>query len=167
MLESELAEIVPTWAIALSSAVGLDRLLQLGDGGRDGLVDTALQVHRVDTGGDGLEAFLDERLGEDGRGRGAVTGHVGGLRGGFLDDLGADVLVLVGEFDFLRDRDAVLGDGRGAEALLEHDVAALRAEGDLDGVGEGVDTLQHARAYVFAEADFFRCHEIFASEFLN
>src|SRR6187402_106515 len=131
------------------------QLLQLGNGGRDGLIDTALEVHRVDAGGNGLEAFLDERLGEDGRGRGAVAGHVGGLRGGFLHDLRADVLVLVGEFDFLRDRDAVLGDGRDAEALLDHDVAALRAQGDLDRVSEGVDTLQHAGADVFAEADFF------------
>ncbi len=32
------------------------------------------------------------------------------------------------ELDFLRDRHAVLGDGGSAEALLEHDVAALGAE---------------------------------------
>ena len=50
------------------------------------------------------------------------------LRSDFLHHLRAHVLELVLELDFLRDRDAVLGDGRGAEALLEHGVAALRAE---------------------------------------
>src|SRR5699024_1426817 len=40
------------------------------------------------------------------------------------------------EFDLLGDRHAVVGDGGGAPGLLEHDVAALGPEGDLDGVGE-------------------------------
>src|SRR6185437_7415616 len=126
-------------------------LLQLADGGRDGLVDA---------GGHGLEAFLDERLRQHGGGGGAVTGDVGGLRRGFLDDLRAEVLVLVGQLDLLRDGHAVLGDRRGAEALLEHDVAALRAQGDLDRIGQGVDALQHAGAGVFAETYFFSSHTI-------
>src|SRR5690606_31803422 len=37
-------------------------------------------------------------------------------------------------------RDAVVGDGGRAPGLLEHDVAPLGAEGDLDGVGELVHT---------------------------
>src|SRR5690606_41592484 len=40
----------------------LGELLQLFDGGLDGLVDAALEVHRVHAGGDGLAAFADERL---------------------------------------------------------------------------------------------------------
>jgi hypothetical protein len=68
-------------------------LLQLADGGRHGLVDAALQVHRVDAGGHGLEAFLDERLCQHGRGGGAVTGDVGRLGSGFLDDLRTEILV--------------------------------------------------------------------------
>ena len=158
---------VPTWAIALSSAVGLGQLLQLADGGDHRLVDAALQVHRVDPGGDGLEAFLDERLRQHGGGGGAVTGHVGGLGSGFLDDLRADVLVLVGQLDLLGDGDAVLGDRGGAEALLEHDVAALRTQRDLDRIGQGVHALEDARAGVFAEADFFSGHNFFASKKLN
>src|SRR6185437_1046310 len=135
-------------------------LLQLTDGGRNRLVDATLQVHRIDTGGHGLEAFLDKRLRQHGGGGGAVTGDVGGLRRGFLDDLRAEVLVLVGQLDLLRDGHAVLGDRRGAEALLEHDVAALRAQGDLDRIGQGVDALQHAGAGVFAETYFFSSHTI-------
>ena len=45
----------------------------------------------------------------------------------FLHHLRAHVLELVFELDLLGDRDAVLGDGRGAERLVEDDVAALRA----------------------------------------
>src|SRR6185312_4166424 len=135
-------------------------LLQLTDGGRNRLVDATLQVHRIDARGHGLKAFLDERLCQHGGGGGAVTGDVGGLRRGFLDDLRAEVLVLVGQLDLLRDGHAVLGDRRGAEALLEHDVAALRAQGDLDRIGQGVDALQHAGAGVFAVTYFFSSHTI-------
>ena len=58
------------------------------------------------------------------------------LRGDLLHELGAHVLVGVLELDLLGDGDAVLGDGRAAEGLLDDDVAAARAERDLDGAGE-------------------------------
>ena len=96
-------------------------------------------------GGDGLQAFLQDRLRQHGRGGGAVTGDVGGVGSDFLHHLRAHVLELVLELDFLGDGHAVLGDGRGAEALVEHHVAALGAERDLDGVGEDVDAGEHAR----------------------
>ena len=48
-----------------------------------------------------------------------------GLGGDLVDHLGAHVLELVLELDFLRDRHAVLGDARRAERLLDDDVAAL------------------------------------------
>jgi hypothetical protein len=65
-----------------------------------------------------LQALDVDRLGEHGRGGGAVAGHVGGLGGDLLDHLRAHVLVLVLELDLLGDGDAVLGDGRGAPGLL-------------------------------------------------
>ena len=77
---SLLAEIEPTWAISLLVVTG-GLLLQFGDGGGDGLVDAALQVDRVETGGNVLQAFLNDGLGQHGGGGGAVTGVVGGLRG--------------------------------------------------------------------------------------
>jgi hypothetical protein len=103
-----------------------------GDGSLHGLVDAALEVHRVHAGGDRLQALAQHGLGQHGGGGGAVTGDVGGLGSDFLDHLRAHVLELVFELDFLGDGHAVLGDGRGAEALVEHDVAALRAERDAD-----------------------------------
>src|SRR5690606_15091635 len=75
-----------------------------------------------------------------------------------LHHLRAHVLELVGQLDLLGDGHAVLGDGRRAEALVEHDVAALRTEGGLDGVGEDIDALDHARTRIFSKTDFFGCH---------
>src|SRR4051812_25854831 len=133
-------------------------LLQLRDDVLDREVDAALQIHRVHAGGDRLGAFLHDRLGENGGGGGAVTGEVRGLRGDFAHHLGAHVLELVFELDLLGDGDAVLGDARRAERLVEDDVAALRAERHLDGVGENVDTAKHLVARVDGEFDFLGSH---------
>src|SRR5688572_22172008 len=137
---------------------GLADLLQLLDGRGDRLVDAALQIHRVHAGGDVLHAFGDDRLREHGRGGGAVTGDVGSLGSDFLHQLGAHVLELVLELDLLCDRHAVLGDGGGAERALEDHVAALRAEGDLDRIGQDVHARDHANARVLFEFDVFGCH---------
>jgi hypothetical protein len=73
------------------------------------------------------------------------------LAGDFLHHLGAHVLVGIFELDLLGDGDAVLGDGRRAEFLVEDDVAALGAEGDLDGAGEFLDAAQDLLARGFVE----------------
>src|SRR6266436_6178956 len=61
----------------------------------------------------------------------AVAGNIGSLGSDFADHLCAHVLEGVLQFDFLRNRHAVLGDDRRAELLFDHRVAALGAEGDL------------------------------------
>jgi hypothetical protein len=66
-----------------------------------------------------------------------------GPAGDLTDHLGAHVLELVGQLDLLGDGDAVLSNPGRAIALVEHDVAPLGAERDLDRVGEQVDTAQH------------------------
>src|ERR1700730_8468031 len=53
---------------------------EVGDHGVHCQVDTTLQVHRIHAGGNRLGAFPDDRRGQHGRGGGAVTGNVGGLR---------------------------------------------------------------------------------------
>ena len=70
------------------------------------------------------------------------------LEADFAHHLRAHVLELVGKLDFLRDRHTVLGDARCAEALLDHDVAALGTECDLYGVGEDFDAAKHLVARV-------------------
>src|SRR5712672_3548551 len=127
---------------------------EVGDHGVDSQVDTALQIPRIHAGGNRLGAFPDDRRGQHSRGGGAVAGRIGRLGGDFAHHLGAHVLELVVKLDFLGDGDAVLGDAGSAERLVEHDVAALGAERDLDGVVEDVDAAQHAVAGIDAEFDF-------------
>src|SRR5690606_16857514 len=139
--------------------VGLDRhSLELGHQRIDGLVDAALERHRIGTGGDVLEALTVDGLRQHGRGGGAVAGQVGSLGGHFLDHLGTHVLDRIGKFHFLGHRDAVLGDRGRSELLVDHDVAALGAEGHLDRLGEGVDTLLETCPGFHVEDQFLRCH---------
>ena len=142
MVVSLLAEMVPTCAISSRLLVGLRERLELVDDRLDGLLDAALEAHRVVARGHHLRALGEDRAREHGRGGGAVAGDVGGLGGDLLHHLRAHVLELVLELDLLGDRDAVLGDVRRAEGLLEDDVAAAGAERDGDGVGEDVDAAQ-------------------------
>ena len=147
------AEMEPTLAI---SFLGLDILggrLDLGDDGLDGLLDAATDGERVGAGRDVAQALAHDDLGEQRGGGGAVAGDVVGLDGDLLDELGAHVLERVLELDLLGDGHAVVGDGRRAELLLEHDVTALRAERDLDGVGELVDAGRKTVASIFFETD--------------
>jgi hypothetical protein len=78
----------------------------------DGLLDAALEAHRVGAGGDVLEALADDRLGEHGRGRRAVAGDVVGRRGDLADELRALVLERVLDLDLAGDGDTVVGDRR-------------------------------------------------------
>src|SRR6185312_15868415 len=71
---------------------------------------------------------------------------IGGLRGHFAHHLRAHVLELVLELDLLGNGHTVLGDARRAERFLDHHVAALGTQRDLDGIGEDVDAAQHAFA---------------------
>jgi hypothetical protein len=133
-------------------------LLQIRNDRLDGEIDAALQVHRVHAGGHRLGAFLDDRGGEHGRRGGAVAGNVRGLGCHLAHHLRAHVLELVFELDLLGDGDAVLGDARGAEALVEHHVAALGAERHLDRIVENIDAAQHLVARVDRESDFLGSH---------
>lgn len=142
-------------------AVGRNRLgqvAQLVEHGTHRLVDAALEIHRVHAGGHMLHAFLHDGLGEHGGGRGAVTGNVGGLGGDLLDHLRAHVLEAILQLDFLGDGHAVLGDGRGAEAALDDDVAALGPERHLHGIGKHVHALDDAGARAVVEFDVFCTH---------
>ena len=127
--------------------------MKLLNDGLDGLVDAALKGDRVGAGGDVTQALVDQRLGQNGRGGGAVTRDVVGLLGDFLHQLGTDALERIVEVDFLSDGDAILGDRGGAPLLVEHDVAALGAKRHLDGVGQQVEAVFHATTGILIELD--------------
>ena len=108
------AEIDAVAAICSLVSTSLAWLPSTSDTDVDGLLDAALEGHRVGAGRDVAQPFLDQRLGQHGRRRRAVTGHVVGLLRYFLDQLGADLLARVVELDLLGDADAVVGDRGGA-----------------------------------------------------
>src|SRR5713101_5025476 len=131
------AEIVPTWATMLpltgfaiffNSAVSASTAFSI-----------PLDVHRVRAGRDVLRPLPVDRLGEHGGRRGAVTGRVRRLARDLAHHLRAHVFQRIPEVDFLGDGDAILRDGRRAEFLVDHDVAAFGTERDLDRVGQLVD----------------------------
>ena len=66
-----------------------------------------------------LAALAEDRLRQHRRRGGAVTGHVRGLAGDLLHQLGAQVLEVVLELDLLGHRDAVVGHGRRAELAAQ------------------------------------------------
>ncbi len=131
--------------------------------GLDGGVDALLQGGRGGAGGDVAQALADERLGQDGRGGGAVTRYVVGLGRHLLDELGAQVLVRVVELDLARDGDTVVGDGGSAELLVDDDVAALGADRHLDRVGKLVDAALKGATGVLVELKNLR-HGLYPSQ---
>src|SRR5437899_3075527 len=130
---------------------GLGHVLQLLDHHGDGLLDAALQGHRVRAGRHVLEAAAEDGLGQDRRRRRAVARDVGGLGRDFLQHLGAHVLAGVLELDLLGNGDAILGQGGAAELLGDDDVPPLRPERDLDGVRHDVDAAQARSAGFLVE----------------
>ena len=129
---------------------------ELGDQGGHGRLDAPLEAHRVGAGGHVAQALAHHGLSQHGGGGGAVARDVVGLLGDLLDELGADLLVRVLELDLLGDAHAVVGDGGRTPLLLEHDVAALRAQRDLDGVGELVHAALEAAPRFGVELNEFR-----------
>jgi len=93
-----------------------------------------------------VNAFRENR-----RRRRAVARRVARLAGDFADHLRAHVFVGVFQFDFLRDRDAVLGDGRRAEFLVNHHIAALGPERGDDRLGKLLDAAQDRLPRRFVE----------------
>ena len=139
------AEMDATWAISSLDSTSLDWSLISSTAAIDGLLDAALEGHRVGAGGDVLHAALDHGAREH-RGRGgAVTGDVVRLGGDLLGELGAHVLPRVLQLDLLGDRHAVVRDRGSAPLLVEHHVLALGPERDGDGVGELVDARPRGR----------------------
>jgi hypothetical protein len=112
-----------------------------------------------------LAPSLDDGLGQHCRRGGAVAGEIIGLGGDFAQHLRAHVLELVLKLDFLGDGDAVLGDARRAEGLVDDDVAALRTQRHLYCVSENVDAAQHLLARFAVKPDFFCSHFSFLSVF--
>ena len=133
--ESAFAEIAPTCAIALSSAVGSESSF------RDSTArTTALSMPRLRSIGF-IPAATDFRPSTSIDWANTVAVVVPSPAMSEVCDA-TSLTIWAPMFSNLSsssilfgNRDAVLRDGRGTETLLEHDVAALRAKGNFHGVG--------------------------------
>src|SRR5207248_10407260 len=139
----------------------LRALLDVFDDRVDCHVDAALEIHRVHPGCHRLDTLSHHRVGENGRGGRPVARDRAGLAGHLAHHLRAHVLELVAELDFLGDRYAILGDPRGAVALVENDIAAFGPQGHPDRIGENIDSAQHPLARIRAEPYILRSHDTF------
>ena len=153
MVLSELAEMVPTWAISSRLFVDFESFFSSSMIASTPAVDAALERHRVVAGGDHLGAFGDDRAREHRGCRGAVTGDVGGLRCDLFHHLRAHVFEPVFELDLLGHGDAVLRDVGRAPRLFENDVATAGSEGDGDRVGQLFDAAEQFAARFLTEID--------------
>ncbi len=144
--------------VGLADVDGLGQRLELGDGGLGAFFHATLEGHGVGSGGQVLVRLAEHRLGEHGGGSGSVAGDFGGLAGGLLDELGAEVLALVAQLDLLGDGDAVLGHVGAPPALVDHGVATTRAQSRLDRLGELLDPGQQTGSRLCLEREFFDCH---------
>ena len=125
----------------LANRVAGHRLGQASDGPDKlghGPIHAAAQAHRIGAGGDVAQAFAGHGLGQHRGGGGAITGLVLGFGGHLQQQLGANVFEGVFELDLPGNRDAIVDHIGGAKFLLQHHIAALRAEGDLDRIGQGI-----------------------------
>jgi hypothetical protein len=136
----------------------LGMALEVLDHSAHGKIDTALEIHRVHPGGNGLGPFANDRLGKNGCGGRAIAGLVVLLVGDFAQHLRPHVLELVLEFDFLRDGYAVLGDAGRPEAFLDHHVASFGAEGDFDRICKRIHAAEHAITRVRRKLYFLCSH---------
>src|ERR1035438_5872285 len=89
----------------------LGDLVEVRDGGLNGLADAALNTDGVPAGGHELEAFAIDGLGQHGRSGRSVARGVAGLAGDLAHHLGAHIFIRILQFYFLGDSDAVLGHG--------------------------------------------------------
>ena len=78
----------------------------------------------------------------------------------FTHHLCAHVFQRILELDLFGYRHTVFGDGGAAELFLEDDIASLRAERNLYGVGKLVHTAQDRLAGILAIYNLFCCHVV-------
>ena len=155
MVGSLLAEMVPTCAI-MSPETGLESFLTSSMA-----TSTAFSMPRFSAIGlaPAATAFTPSRKIACARMVAVVVPSPAtsrGLGGHFAHHLRAHVLQRILQLDFLGDRDAVLGDVRAAELLLQDHVAALGAERHLHRVGQLVDAAQNRLPGIFGIYNLFR-----------
>ena len=145
----------------LRNLFALDRLSrgkQGFDNRRRGLFDAALDFHRVGARSDAFQPVTVNRLGEYCRRCRPIAGYVACLGSDLAKHLCAHVLEFVFELNLFGNCYTVLRYGRTAELLFEHNVAALGAQRDSNGIGQLVHAGQNCFPAIFSKYNLFTCH---------
>ena len=132
--------------------------------GCNSLVDTTLQVHRIGTGSNVLQAFGYDGLCKDGSGCCTVAGIIASLACYALDELGTCVLKLVLKLHFLSHGNTVLSDLRSTELLLDNYIATFRTECNLNSISQFVYTVLQQVAGIYIVFNLFS-HDFMSFEF--
>ena len=127
--------------------------------GAHGHLNAPLDGHGVGACRHGLHALAENRLRQDRRRRGAVTGHIGGLGRHFAHHLSAHVLQGILQFDLLGHGHAVFGDHGRTELLVQNHIATLGTQRHFHSVRQLIHAPQNSLAAIFAEYNLFCiCH---------
>jgi hypothetical protein len=139
---SLLALIVPTCAINVALHV-LVLLLDFLNRDFHGFFDAPLERHRVCAGGHGFDTLPEDRLREYRRRRRSIAGNVRGFRSDFAHHLRAHVFHRVFQFNLFGYGYAILGDDWRPKLLLDHRVATLGTQRNLDRIRQRVHAAQN------------------------
>ena len=126
--------------------------------GIHGLLHALLHDHGVSAGGNILHALPYQRLRQQGSGGGAVARGIVSLGGNLLYQLGAHVLESVLQLNILGNGHTVIGDEGCAVFLVQYHIAALGAQGDLNGICQLVNARLQSLACFFAVC-YLLCHK--------
>src|SRR5712692_7994143 len=108
------------------------------------------RARRIRAGDDGVRAFAIDGLREHGGRGGAIARDGRPVAGHLAHHLRAQVFDRISQIDLVGDGDAVLGDRRRSERLVEDDVAAPGAKGHLDRIGQLIDAPENRRPRLLA-----------------
>ena len=135
----------------------LGELLHFLHGYLNGLLDAALQRHRIGPGRNRFHALAENRLCQNRRRGRAVTGDIGGLGSHFAHHLRAHVLERILQLDLFCNGHAVFGDIRAAKLLLQNHVPASGAQRNFHRVRQLVHAAKNGLPGIFCINDLF-CH---------
>ena len=141
----------------IAAANGLALFLDAGHSSVHSGLNAVLHNHGIGTGSHILHTLAYQRLSQQRSSGGAVTGIVIGLGRNFLHQLGAHILKRLLQLNLLGNGHAVVGDQRCAVLLIQYHIAALGAKGNLNGVGQLVNTGLQRLASILAINNIF-CH---------
>jgi hypothetical protein len=157
---SQFAETVVTCAISVRSENLLGDLRQFGDDRLNGLPNSALQRRRICACGNVSHSFAEDRFGKNCRRGRAVAGYIRGLRSNFTHQLRTHVLVWVFELDLFGYSDAIFGDRRAPEFLVQDHIAPRGSKRGFNRLGKFLHSPQKCVSSCFIKLQLFCCHSL-------